>query len=529
MATPGPASGEFARAVPPLPAAPAAQNAAPATPAPAPFNHALTEAVMREILTALSERYLEPVSLPDLVFRAVAGLGALDPGLVARRGGGEWQLIADGRQVAIWRAPASADAAGWASLVAGFAAASQASAIVRGMGEARILAALTEPLTAALDPYTRYVPPAEAKAAQGRRRGEGGIGVRTVPAAEGAAIIEVVPESPADHAGLSQGDRILAVDGRRLRGLSDEAIGALLSGEEDSRVVLSIRQMRGGTTRQVAIIRALVVAPSVQRDRRGDIAIFRITTFNRLTDQHLARALMDAQTAPAPLGGIVLDLRGNRGGLLRQAVAVVDLFLAQGEIVATRGRHPDAARTYVAAGADLAGRLPMVVLVDGATASAAEIVAGALQARQRAAVVGSSTLGKGLVQTVVRLPDEGELVLTWSRVLMPPGTPLHELGVLPVLCTATGHEATARQLAGLHAGAPAAPVGTGRVAGGSPPVRAELLRARQACPPREGASDDLDAALALLADRQALANALGAPRGTLVEPPPPREHLAGAN
>jgi len=520
------AAAEFARTIAPPPTA--ATSGPPQPAAPPPFNRAQTEAVLRDILAALQDRYVDPVSLPELAFRAASGLGSLEPAFSVRRGAGEWRLSADRRTLGSWREPAAGDAQGWAGMLAAMAAAAVNTPSLGRSSETQLLLALSEPLTASLDPYTRYVPPAEAKAAQGRRRGEGGIGVRAVPAAEGAAIVEVLPDSPADHAGLGEGDRIIAVDGTRLRGLSEAAIAALLGGEEDTRLVLSVRQGRASAVRQVAIIRALVVTPSVQWDRRGDIATFRVSTFNRLTDQHLARALLDAQAGTGALRGIVLDLRGNRGGLLRQAVAVVDLFVSQGEIVATRGRHPDAARTYVAAGADLAGNLPMVVLVDGASASAAEIVAGALQARGRAAAVGSSTLGKGLVQTVIRLPDEGELVLTWSRVLIPPGVPLHEIGVVPALCTALGREAAIRQLLALRAGVVPGWLQTWHRPGATAPSRAELMRARQACPPREGASEDIEAALALLADRTALANALGQPAATSGAPTQ-REHLAGAN
>ncbi|MCC7283549.1 MAG: PDZ domain-containing protein [Acetobacteraceae bacterium] len=523
-----PTAAEVARM--PAPAPTVATSGPPQPAAPPPFNRALTETVLREVLTALRDRYIEPVSLPDLAFRAATGLGSLAPEISVRRGDGEWRLAADGRALGSWREPAAADAQGWAGMLAAMAAAAATAPGLRGTSEPQMLMALSEPLSAALDPYTRYVPPAEASAAQGRRRGESGIGVRAVPAADGAAIVEVLEDSPADHAGLSEGDRIIAVDGVRLRGLSEPAIAAMLAGDEDTRIVLSVRQGRGAALRQVAIIRALVVPPSVHWERRGDVAMFRVSTFNRLTDQHLARALLDAQAGTVPLRGIVLDLRGNRGGLLRQAVAVVDLFVAQGEIAATRGRHPDAARTYVAAGADLAARLPLLVLVDGSSASAAEIVAASLQARGRAAAVGSSTLGKGLVQTVIRLPDGGELVLTWSRVLIPPGVALNGIGVVPVLCTVPGRETVPARILALHNGTVPDWLRAWHRAGGAGPGRAELLAAREACPPRDGGPEDLEAALALLADPAALANALGQPpAASTVRPPRPPRLIAGAN
>jgi carboxyl-terminal processing protease len=137
----------------------------------------------------------------------------------------------------------------------------------------------------------------------------------------------------------------------------------------------------------------------------------------------------------AKIKGLVLDLRGNPGGLLKQSIRVADLFLAQGQIIKTRGRHPDSIQHYEASGPDLVTGAPLVVLVDGKSASAAEIVAAALQDRGRAVVIGTSSFGKGTVQTVIRLPNGGEITLTWSRLIAPSGYVLHGLGVMPAICT----------------------------------------------------------------------------------------------
>ncbi|MBI2979125.1 MAG: hypothetical protein HYY38_09990, partial [Rhodospirillales bacterium] len=133
--------------------------------------------------------------------------------------------------------------------------------------------------------------------------------------------------------------------------------------------------------------------------------------------------------------GVILDLRGNPGGLLKQSVKVADLLLTQGQIISTRGRHADSIHYYEAGGRDLAFGMPVIVLVDGKSASAAEIVAAALQDRERAVVIGTSSFGKGSVQTVIRLPNDGEITLTWSRLYAPSGYLLHGLGVLPAICT----------------------------------------------------------------------------------------------
>lgn len=497
-----------------------------AEPPSAAYNQALTEAVLRDAYMALRDRYLEPVRLADLTVSALQALALLDGSVTVTRRGEQLRLAIDDRQVAAWRLPADGEAAQWAHLAASFVAAAQAAPGVRRAGQERLLRAMFDEIGASLDPFTRYVPPPEAREARGRRQGEGGIGIRVVPAEGGAAVIEVSPDSPAAHAGLVEGDRVYAIDGVRTRGLNEAQIAARLAGEEDTRLVLSVRSR--GAPRTLTLIRALIVPETVSQQRRGNLLILRLSGFNELTDQRLSRQVL-AAAQDTSITGLVLDLRGNRGGLLRQAVGVTDVFLAEGEVAATRGRHPDAARMYVAGGSDLAAGLPLVVLVDGRTASAAEIVAAALQERGRAVVLGSVTQGKGLVQTVLRLPDDGELVLSWSRVLVPPGRPLHELGVLPTLCTSRGPDVLALQFALLRQATPplAEPLATLRALRASP-GRNELARLRDACPPADLAASgaELEAAAQLLADPGALAVALGRPPASLRQR---IESLAGGN
>jgi carboxyl-terminal processing protease len=182
--------------------------------------------------------------------------------------------------------------------------------------------------------------------------------------------------------------------------------------------------------------RALVIVPTVTASRDGDIAVFHIASFNRSTTQRIVDGLAELrQQAGGHLGGVVLDLRGSPGGLLDQAVSLADLFIADGPIVSTVGRHPASHQYFAASGAGIAARAPVAVLINGGSASAAEIVAAALQDAGRAVVVGSSSYGKGTVQTVLRLPNEGELILTWARLVTPAGYFLQTHGVVPTLCT----------------------------------------------------------------------------------------------
>ena len=242
--------------------------------------------------------------------------------------------------------------------------------------------------------------------------------------------------------------------------------------------------------------------------RRDDILWLQLDGFSNATDLRLTEALLDAFRGNVPRG-VVLDLRGNRGGLLGQAVAVASAFLAEGVVALTSGRHPDAARTYVSAGPDLARGVPLVVLVDGRTASAAEIVAAALSDRGRGVVVGSATTGKGLIQAVVPLPNRGDLLVTWSRVLAPRGWPIQGLGVLPAVCTSLGAEATAAALARLRQGE--APMGRplARLRAARAPVPgSEVTALRNTCPPAEGRPADLAVARTLIEQADAYGTAL---------------------
>ncbi len=261
-----------------------------------------------------------------------------------------------------------------------------------------------------LDPYSRYLTPAEARAARTRRIGQAELGLRLAAGERRQVVLAVVePGGPAAAAGLRPGDRLVAVDGVPVSAHDLGLAAALLQGPAEGEV--SLRLQRARRRFDVLLRRTLVPPDSVHAERRDDILWLRIDGFSGATDSKLATALAAGFGNPAPPGaplGVVLDLRGNRGGLLAQAVAVASAFLPGGVVARTAGRHSDAARTWQSGGPDLAAGAALVVLVDGRSASAAEIVAAALADRGRAAVVGSVTMGKGLIQAVVPLPDGGE-------------------------------------------------------------------------------------------------------------------------
>ncbi len=237
--------------------------------------------------------------------------------------------------------------------------------------------------------------------------------------------------------------------------------------------------------------------------------MLRITSFSNSTASHIALSVQDALAEPHPVDGIVLDLRDNRGGLLRQAVTAADSFLPAGLVATTVGRDPDSMNVWRSTEGELAENVPLIVLVDGRTASAAEILAAALADRGRAVVVGSATVGKGMVQTIDPLPDGGELFVTWSQTLAPLGWPIQGLGVLPQVCTSRGQDALNRQLALLSAGfQPMADAIRRSRAARLSVSAAEVVEIRGPCPASEARAADLEAARILIANPAAYAAAL---------------------
>jgi carboxyl-terminal processing protease len=480
---------------------------------------------------AVFERHLEAASPADLLAGGLAGLTRLDPALSVTRMGRDVTLSAGGRPGVTGTAPAPPEDRDDAATGAGRDAPARAggrddaaraggatadiltrfhdvawaaSPSLRQAGAPRLIAVTFEAIFTHLDPFSRYVTPWEAQAARARRTGEAGLGLRLAPRRGGAVIAAIAPDGPAAEAGLMVGDRVLAVDGERLRTRDSSTAAEMLEGPAGTAVRLLVQ--RGRQRRNVVLVRTLPVGNPVSSTREDGVLVIRIPGFTARTQREVAAALLTALASQAPRA-VVLDLRGNRGGLLAQAASVADVFLGEGEAFRTVGRHPDSSRIYMTAAPDLSEGLPLVVLVDARTASSAEIVAATLSDRGRAAVAGTATMGKGLVQLVMPLPDGGELLMSWSRLIMPAGWPLQGVGVLPGLCT-TGGAAEANRAA-LAAGArPMGPALSRLRALRHPAAAAEIEALRNTCPPAEGSEADLVAARALAVDPVAHAAAM---------------------
>jgi carboxyl-terminal processing protease len=283
------------------------------------------------------------------------------------------------------------------------------------------------------DPYTQYLSPSDYRAQLDQYAGRhaGMIGIQ-VDFANGYPVVAgILPNSPALLAGLQTDDVIVAVDGRSTQGLTQDATSTLIRGAAGSSVDLTVS--RAGAARDLKVTRANFQSPTVQSIRLdGDVQYMRIYQFGDGTQREF-----DAQLRTGLPGarGLVLDLRGNGGGFVTAATSVISRFLASGEAFEERGRDGTADRTNVD-GNDPAATLPLVILVDGNTASAAEIVSGSLQAHGRAPLVGATTFGKGSVQVDYQLANGGDLHLTIAHWYLPNGRSIDKKGLAPDVAVA---------------------------------------------------------------------------------------------
>jgi len=284
-----------------------------------------------------------------------------------------------------------------------------------------------------LDPHSNYLNTKNFNDMKVQTRGEfGGLGIEVSMENGLVKVVSPIDDTPAARAGLKPGDLITHLDGDPVQGMTLPEAVEKMRGPVSSEIKLTIRR-EGRDPFDVKLIRATIKIQSVRSHLEGDnIAYIRITTFNEQTDVGLNNAMKNLkQQAGGKLLGVVLDLRNDPGGLLDQAVAVADAFLDKGEIVSTRGRRSEDAQRYNARPGDIAAGLPVAVLINGGSASASEIVAGALQDHHRAILLGTRSFGKGSVQTIIPLPGHGAMRLTTARYYTPSGRSIQAKGIDP--------------------------------------------------------------------------------------------------
>jgi carboxyl-terminal processing protease len=387
----------------------------------------------------ISDLYLEPVSTRRLAVSGLARLSRLDRSFgVSDSFAGALTVTYDERNIAYYPMPRDGDNRQWGDLVTTLIGeAKRASPKIAALPPDTAEQTVLHGVAAALDRYSRYASPEVAQDQRAARDGFGGIGVTVDPGDALFRVASVTAQGPADRAGIRPEDQIVSVDGVATSGCLHQDVMHRLRGPVGSHVALKVLQPGMSQPRDLRLSRAYVFEQTVTASRSGDILMLRVNSFNHNTTRRIAEALTEARRQPGGrLGGIVLDLRGNPGGLLDQAVSLADLFLSEGPIVSAAGRHPASHQRFNASGNAIAARVPMAVLINGGSASASEIVAAALQDAGRAVVIGSSSYGKGTVQTVLRLPNNGELILTWARLISSSGYQLQQHGVVPTVCTA---------------------------------------------------------------------------------------------
>ena len=295
-----------------------------------------------------------------------------------------------------------------------------------------LIEAAIEGMLSSLDPHSTYLNPDELNELKIQTKGEfGGLGIEVTIEEGFVKVIAPIDDTPASKAGIVSGDLITHIDGDSILGMSLSDAVSLMRGKVGSKIKLTIRRNRTETI-NIQIIRDIIELKSVKFRLENGVGYIRLSSFNQKVDEEIMDAIKKIEKqASSKILGYVLDLRNNPGGLLDQAVNVTDIFLPQGEIVSTRGRKKNDGSRFNAAKKDMISGLPLVVLINQGSASASEIVAGALQDHKRAIIMGTKSFGKGSVQTILPSGDNVAIKLTTARYYTPSGKSIQQTGIDP--------------------------------------------------------------------------------------------------
>ena len=298
-----------------------------------------------------------------------------------------------------------------------------------------LISAAINGMLSSLDPHSGYMPPESFEDMQVDTRGAfGGLGIEVTQEDGFVKVVAPMDDTPAAQAGIESGDFITHVDGEAILGLSLSEAVDKMRGPVGSEVTITVVRNLDEEPFDVSIVRDVIKLTAARVRVDDNIIIVRVTTFNEQTTPNIndgVKARISELEGIENVAGFILDLRNNPGGLLTEAISVTNMFLEKGEIVSTRGRFSDQAKRYNASRGDLAKGKPIVVLINGGSASASEIVAGALQDHKRAVILGTKSFGKGSVQSVLPLGESGAMRLTTARYYTPSGRSIQALGVVP--------------------------------------------------------------------------------------------------
>ncbi|HEX8233719.1 MAG TPA: S41 family peptidase [Caulobacteraceae bacterium] len=299
----------------------------------------------------------------------------------------------------------------------------------------KLIESAIDGMVSSLDPHSSYLSPDDFEEMRALTKGEyAGLGIEITSEEGVAKVISPMDDTPAAKAGIKAGDYITAIDGSSIVGEKLDEVVKKLRGESGQGVTLTLVRDKKDPF-DVKLVRQIIAVKSVKSRMEGDYGYIRISAVNENTGRETVEAVRKLKAGAPAMKGVVLDLRNNPGGLLDQSIEVSDVFLDGGEVVSERGRNPKDIERFNAKGGDMLGGLPMVVLINGGSASAAEIIAGALQDRKRAEVIGLTSFGKGSVQSVIALRggQDGALKLTTGRYYTPSGRSIQKTGIDPDL------------------------------------------------------------------------------------------------
>lgn len=388
--------------------------------------------VLRTGFSEIGQKAIEERPLDTMFIAGYRKLWLLDPEIGFGADEEHLTLLRGGQIIARENRPTALR--GWAdTTVTLFEALRQSSPVARYADAEALYTVMFDAALEQIDPYSRYAGRRVARANREFRNGIVGLGFTFDVYSEGLIVRSVVETGPLARAGIAPNDMILAIDELSVAGTTREAATRMLAGPPQSSVRITVRRAADQSVTALDLKRSLIIPKTVKATLVNGIGRIEIAGFNLRTSSDVAQAV--AQMKRDNARGLILDLRNDPGGLLDQCVEIADLFLDGGVIATLAGRHPGAKQYYEARPGDVSNGLPLIVLVDGKSASASEIVAAALSDNGRAVTVGTTTLGKGTVQTLIRLPNDGEMALTWSQTWSPGGYRIHELGILPGVCT----------------------------------------------------------------------------------------------
>lgn len=300
--------------------------------------------------------------------------------------------------------------------------------------DAELIDSAINGMLTALDPHSSYLNPKNFRDMQVQTRGEfGGLGIEVTMENGIVKVVTPIDDTPAQRAGILPNDLVTHINDEPILGMTLSDAVERMRGPVNTSITLSIVRENVSDPFDVTLTRDIIVIKSVRYRQEDDVGYIRVTTFNEQTAEGIDEAIssLSRDIGEKKLAGYIVDLRNNPGGLLDQAIAVSDAFLDKGEIVSTRGRHAEDTQRYNARSGDLSDGAPIIVLVNGGSASASEIVAGALQDHRRATVLGTRSFGKGSVQTIIPLGSDGAIRLTTARYYTPAGRSIQAKGIEP--------------------------------------------------------------------------------------------------